>query len=219
MPDERNHDQIRKPDTWSANLGDDITRHTRERGQKMGTALRAVFEKIGFNQKLITANGALCLDVGYGPEIEALRSYNPRTLVASEELDNLQENLMGREKTLNQLGQGLPFHLVSGYTGLGIDYVTKKLGTKVGLVTQLNTFPKRLTTKYLNGLITRAPQVLVPGGIMLISATKEDAQSANGQLEKVVSNQKNNGVDTNILRLKSNDLLNAGQTFLVVKCK
>lgn len=196
-----------------------IVQHTKERGQKIGQALRTVFEKTRFNQELINAHGVLCLDVGFGPEIEAFRPNEPKVLVVSEELDNLKENLAGREEVLKKLGQDLPFHIVSGYSYLGIDYVSKVLRIKVGLITLLNAFPKNLNARYLNNLIAEASQILTPGGMMLISATKDDAQSTNSQLEKVVNYQKNNGVDINILRLGSNDQLSAGQTLLVVKQK
>jgi hypothetical protein len=211
-------EDIVSPDIQPAKPIDNIIRNTRERGQRMGNALKMVFEKIGFNQKLIASDGVLCLDVGLGPEIEAFRQDNPKIMVVSEELDNLQENLMGREEVLDQLGQGLPFHIVSGDANLGIDYI-KSLKTTVGLITHLNTYPKKLTEKYLNGLIKIAPEILAAGGVMLVSATRDDAQKVNSHLEKVVNNQKNNNVDINLLRLGPNEQTIAGQTFLVIKCK
>lgn len=191
--------------------------HTRDRGREMGLALQDVFAKVGFDQALVRNRGALCLDVGFGPEIEALRPLDPKVLIVTEMLDNLQPGLNGREASIKAISEDLPVEIVSGHSLMGFDHIPKNEEERVGLIMQLITYPGSLTKSYLNRLIDYSSKGLANGGMLLVSATEEDASRALEDIQKVVRFQKEKNRDIELLRLGPKDSVKAGQTFIVVK--
>lgn len=142
-------------------------------GQEMRAPLARLFDHTRFDPTLVEKHGALSLDVGFGPEITALRTYKPKQHIVSEPISwwgqrRAYADLLRRE-VLETIGDSANLTIVDGDPLDGIDHVASHLKTQVGLTTMLNVYPTRLGNDWLFIVGLRAADVLTPGGLMVLS--------------------------------------------------
>lgn len=158
-------------------------------GLKMRDPLARLFAFAKFDPSLIENHGALSLDVGYGPEISALRPYQPKRHIVSEPLSwwgerRVYADLLRRD-VLETIGDCANLSIVDGDPLDGIDHVTSLLKTQVGLVTMLNVHPTRLGNDWLFITGLRAGDVLTPGGLMVLSVREGYTELDEDYIAKV----------------------------------
>lgn len=163
--------------------------HTIFDGQRMKAPLEKLFLRTGFDTSLIAQHGVLCLDVGNGPEIEALRSYNPSNLTVSEPLSWWDGRRPGRGKERRSIiesqSAGTNLHIVDGDPLDAMDYITRQLKRPVGLATMLNSHPTRLNGDWFFIVGVRAGEVLANGGLMVLSVWEEEQSYTSKLLESL----------------------------------
>lgn len=172
-----------------------------------GVELEQIFRKLNFNPKLIIKYGALCTDVEFGPEIEALKKYHPHPFVVSENKGDGDYDL--KDLALKELGRGLDLTIVRNHYQSAMDLIKSK-GQKVGLITRLNIFPKWIPKEFSVPFIKRAVNILAPEGLILLSVAESEYM---GYLKSIAKAQIPN-VKMTVLPMKEYDFSLAGSGFL-----
>jgi hypothetical protein len=203
-------------------------REARWQGELMGGHLQEIFRKVEFDPGLITTNGAILFDVDFGNEIEALKRFRPRRLIATEssepyvwERQGGESWNSGKKLVIETLGKGMDFEYSDRelYHALSVLLEDDRKTNDYGLVTWLNIWPPAISDD--PGIVPRAITVedfiiktskfIHPNGLILLSAQEWDSR-----VEKALLDISNRGIEGH--KLESFTFPGkAGNRFLSVK--
>ncbi len=158
-----------------------------DRGEAIGANLRKMIGQHDLQPdlpNLLTSFGAICLDVEFGPEINALAGFKPKKLIATEPTGG-----RAMEHPFADFN-GQVIKGVSDHCQIPVDLIRKnplpaldkikieKPNFQVGLITFLNAFPDSQTPTYLTELAKSVAPFLADGGQLIISTVENDACTA-----------------------------------------
>lgn len=165
---------------------------TRLHGELMGKDLNKLFLDIGFNSELITKHGAISLDVGYGPELAALKPFKPSTFtvterhIPSQQLRDVEgEVAWYRTPIISVLGENMKYDLISDSITSALSQLKERNHFKVGLITWINIFPHidiPNKEEYLEDVVKDSSEFLVKDGLMLVTAQESYACSVDTEI-------------------------------------
>lgn len=157
------------------------------RGEAIGASLRKMIGQHDLQPNLpnlITSFGAICLDVEYGPEVNALAGLKPKKLIATEPtggraMEHPFADFNG--KIIKGVSDHcrLPVDLIRKNPFPALDKIrTEKSGGPVGLITFLNAFPDYQTPSFLTYLAQAVTPLLAKDGQLIISTVENDVYTA-----------------------------------------
>lgn len=119
-------------------------------GKVIGRDMFDLLSKQGFDTVEVTRFGAICFDVFYGPEIQAVRPFNPKTLIVTEPYATPfgaynGANQINKEGVIRRVAQGLNFHLYVDQPYYALQKIKENKTPQVGLITWLNISPNYLS--------------------------------------------------------------------------
>lgn len=167
--------------------------------------------------ELVAKLGAICLDVEYGPEIQALSGFKPRKLTVTEPtegriLPHPFADFTGQViKGVSDRSQ-FPVKLIRDQSLSALDKIrADKSDFPVGLITFLNAYPTEQAPTFLTILAQAANPLLAEGGQLVISTVENDVFIA----ERLEEAQKLMAICGLSAKFLEKDYGSAGQLFLI----
>lgn len=182
-----------------------VIENTRSRGEAMGLVMPDILNRAGFPISLISQHGVVCIDIGDGPELIAFRQFSPRILIASEPVtypNTYTADEPVKSLVLANLAQESGAIVLRCHEKDTFDYL-RRINYRVGLVTKLNLLPGFLDSYFF----ISAMEILVPGGIALLSA---DDRRNYDEL-KTLAEEKLSHIKTKVF---TREISSAGEVFL-----
>ncbi len=154
-------------------------------GEMQGESLKALFSRIGFPTALISQYGAICFDVHYGPEITALKQFQPKILIVTEPtwsaMPEMEDPIVLDHKfdIIKALGQDQNLRIAAHSWGSAVRDIKKEQAefSKVGLITWLKVWPAYISTEEVRSFIENTSDLLVDNGIIVISASSTEKKA------------------------------------------
>lgn len=186
------------------------------KGECMGRALEEIFGQIGLDVDLVRRNGAVALDVEYGPEILALANLGVKEIIACE--PELCEDTEIKFEVLERVAKENGAEVVRG-DGVSalVDIQQSRPDLRVGVVTQLNAFPTGIRPDTISKVMKAALPLLADDGRVIIS-TNEDDWDTEERMQKILR-ARIEGVELKFMKKREEDYGSAGNLFLVGKKK
>lgn len=119
-------------------------------GKVVGRDLLNLLTKKDFLTDEITNFGAICFDVFFGTEVEALRSVNPKRLIVTEPYSTPfgmynGASMLNKEGIIREVGKGLNIELYMNQMYIALEKIKESKIPAVGLITWLNISPTYLS--------------------------------------------------------------------------
>lgn len=187
----------------------------RDRGIYMHDALIGVFAESMVNLDVIQHFGALCLDVQFGPEVEAFKRLGTPRVIACEPdvaVGN-EDDGVTKFHVMAQLGVGMNLRVVKEYALSALQELAGEIPLiQVGSVTNLNAHPHDLGSRHVARVVRAAMPLLAPDGVVVVSA-QEDPRYVIEEFKKAADAVS----DIAAVSCFARPATSAGRCFLVAK--
>lgn len=142
----------------------------------MQQGLTDVFAQTGLSLDVIQRFGAICLDVQFGPEVEAFKHLGAPRVIACEPdvaVDNKDDGVT-KFHVMAQLGVGMNLRVVKEYALSALQELAGEIPLiQVGSVTNLNAHPHDLGSRHVARVVRAALPLLAPDGAVVVSAQED----------------------------------------------
>lgn len=148
----------------------------RDRGDYMYEGLLDIFSELRIGLDVIQQFGALCLDVQFGPEVEAFKRLGAPRVIACEPdaAVDKEDDGVTKFRVMAQLGVGMNLRVVKEYALPALSQLAQETPrVQVGAVTNLNVFPRDLGSLRVARVVRAALPLLAPDGVVVVSARED----------------------------------------------